>query len=85
MGEYRAMTEELTNDTFRWLVGGLLGLLTAIGSFFVKSISARLDAVEVDLSRRNERISVLEAHFESVDRRLDRIDQKLDILLEARK
>lgn len=81
-------SEDVADDvhfsTFQWIVSGLLALVSAIGSFLFKSLIARLEAVESDLSRRNERISVLETHIDTVNRRLDRIEAKLDILLEKK-
>ncbi len=78
------MTDDVQFSTFQWIVSGLLGLLTAIGSFSLRSLMTRLENLEVDLSRRNERISVLETHIDTVNRRLDRIETKLDILLEKK-
>lgn len=78
------MSDEIPLNVFQWVVGGLFGVLTSVGAFFFKQISGRLDAIEQDLSRRNERISVLETYIESFNRRLDRIETKLDILIEKR-
>lgn len=78
------MADEIPLNVFEWVVGGLFAALCSVGTFFFKQISSRLDAIERDLSRRNERISVLEAHIETVNRRLDRIETKLDILIEKK-
>ena len=78
------MADDIQFSTFQWVVSGLLGLVSAVGSILFKSLTGRLEAVESDLLRRNERISVLETHIDTVNRRLDRIEAKLDILLEKR-
>ncbi len=78
------MADEVSFNAFQWVVSGLLGLVTAVGSILLKSLTTRLENVESDLLRRNERISVLETHIDTVNRRLDRIEAKLDILLEKK-
>jgi hypothetical protein len=78
------VADEVSFNAFQWVVSGLLGLVTAVGSILLKSLTTRLENVESDLLRRNERISVLETHIDTVNRRLDRIEAKLDILLEKK-
>jgi hypothetical protein len=78
------VADEVNFSTFQWVVSGLIGLVTAVGSILLKSLTTRLESVESDLLRRNERISVLETHIDTVNRRLDRIEAKLDILLEKK-
>ncbi len=78
------MADEVSFNAFQWVVSGLLGLVTAVGSILLKSLTTRLETVESDLLRRNERISVLETHIDTVNRRLDRIEAKLDLLLEKK-
>ena len=78
------MADDVQFSTFQWIVSGLLGLVSAIFSILFKGLVTRLESVESDLRRRNERISVLETHIDTVNRRLDRIEAKLDILLEKK-
>jgi hypothetical protein len=78
------VADEVSFNAFQWVVSGLLGLVTAVGSILLKSLTTRLETVESDLLRRNERISVLETHIDTVNRRLDRIEAKLDLLLEKK-
>jgi tetrahydromethanopterin S-methyltransferase subunit G len=78
------MSGGVSLEIFEWVVGGMFSVLVAVGGFFFKQIASRLTAIERDLSRRNERISVLETHIDTVNRRLDRIETKLDILIEKK-
>jgi tetrahydromethanopterin S-methyltransferase subunit G len=71
-------------ELFQWVVGGMFGLLVTVGGFFFKQIATRLDGIERDLSRRNERISVVESQLDNFNRRLDRIEVKLDLIIESR-
>lgn len=78
------MAERIDTDIFKWIVGGLLGLIASIGGFWLTNLTARLDTLSKDLYERNQRISSLETHIDVTNRRLDRIEAKLDILLEKR-
>lgn len=78
------MTERIDGDIFKWIVGGLLGLIASIGGFWLTNLTARLDMLSRDLYERNQRISSLETHIDVTNRRLDRIEAKLDLLLEKR-
>lgn len=78
------MTERIDGDIFKWIVGGLLGLIASIGGFWLTNLTARLDTLSKDLYDRNQRISSLETHIEFTNKRLDRIEAKLDILIEKR-
>lgn len=69
---------------FQWIVGTLIAILTSFGSFFLRQIFKRLDKLEFDMAIRNEKLSVLEVQFQTVAARLDRIEGKLDLLLENR-
>lgn len=71
-------------DTFRWIVGGLIGILSSIGGFWLSHLTSRIDIVAKDISDRNQRISVLEANVEGVNKRLDRIEQKIDYLIQEK-
>lgn len=74
----------IDHDTFRWVIGALLGVITSIGGFWLSNITSRVDEINRDLLERSQRISVLEANVEGVNRRLDRIETKIDYLIQER-
>jgi hypothetical protein len=74
----------IDNDTFRWVIGALLGVITSIGGFWLSNITAKVDEINRDLLERSQRISVLEANVDGFNRRLDRIETKIDYLIQER-
>jgi hypothetical protein len=72
------------NDTFRWIMGGLIGLISSIGGFWLSHLTSRIDTMVSDISERNGRISALEANVDGVNRRLDRIEGKIDYLIQGK-
>lgn len=74
----------IDDDTFRWIVGGLIGIISSIGGFWLSHLTTRIDAMSSDISERSQRISVLEANVEGVSKRLDRIEQKIDYLIQGK-
>lgn len=74
----------IDGDTFRWIVGGLIGILSSIGGFWLSHLTNRIDVVAKDISDRNQRISVLEANVDGVNKRLDRIELKIDYLIQGK-
>jgi hypothetical protein len=72
------------HDTFRWIVGGLLGVICSIGGFWLSHLTGKIEDIAADIASRNQRISVLEANVGAVSQRLDRIESKIDYLIEAR-
>lgn len=73
----------IDDDTFRWIVGGLIGIVSSIGGFWLSDLSTRIEVISKDLSERNQRISVLEANVDGVSKRLDRIESKIDYLIQG--
>lgn len=73
----------IDDDTFRWIVGGLIGIISSIGGFWLSNLATRIDLISQDLSERNQRISVLEANVDAVSKRLDRIESKIDYLIQG--
>jgi hypothetical protein len=73
----------IDNDTFRWVVGGLIGIISSIGGFWLSHLTARVDGITEDISERSQRISVLEANVDGVNKRLDRIELKIDYLIQG--
>lgn len=79
------MIDRIDNDTFRWIVSGLLGVITSIGTFWLSHLTTKIDAITHDMSERSQRISVLEANVDAVNKRLDRIELKIDYLIQEKK
>jgi len=78
------MMDKIDHETFRWIVSGLLGIITSIGAFWLSHLTTRVDTITHDLSERNQRISSLEANVDGVNKRLDRIESKIDYLVQER-
>ena len=79
------MMDRIDNETFRWIVSGLLGIITSIGAFWLSHLTTRIDSITHDMSERSQRISVLEANVDGVNKRLDRIELKIDYLIQEKK
>ena len=77
------MMDKIDHETFRWIVSGLLGIITSIGAFWLSHLTTRMDAISADLSEGGQRISVLEANVDGVNKRLDRIELKIDYLIQG--
>lgn len=73
----------IDDDTFRWIIGGLIGIISSVGGFWLSHLTNRIDIVTAEISERSQRISVLEANVEGVNKRLDRIEQKIDYLIQG--
>lgn len=74
----------MDNDSFRWVIGGLMGLITSIGGFWLSNITNKVDEITRDLLERSQRISVLEANVDGFNKRLDRIETKIDFLIQEK-
>ena len=74
----------IDDDTFRWVVGCLIGIICSIGGFWMSHLTDGVGAMAVDISEHSQRISVLEANVQGVDRRLDRIEGKIDYLIQGK-
>ena len=46
-------------------------------------LTGRMDALSADILDRSQRISVLEANVEGIGKRLDRIESKIDYLIQG--
>jgi len=77
------MGDKIDGDVFQWVVGGLLGIITSVGSVWINRINSRIDSLSRDLYERNQRVAVLESHIDQFNRRFDRIEGKLDLLLDS--
>lgn len=78
------MMDKIDHETFRWIVSGLLGIITSIGAFWLSHLTTRLDTVAQEVSQRNQRISALEANVDGFNKRLDRIELKIDYLIQGK-
>jgi hypothetical protein len=78
------MIDKIDHETFRWVVSGLLGIITSIGAFWLSHLTTRIDAITHDLSERNQRISSLETNVDGLNKRLDRIESKIDYLIQEK-
>lgn len=74
----------IDSDTFRWVIGGLVGIMSSIGGFWMSHLTSRIDSISTEISERSQRISVLEANVEGVNKRLDRIELKIDYLIQGK-
>lgn len=68
--------------TYMWLAGILIVILVAAGGAWANGVLGRIQQVETDQRKGFERTSALEERSVSVDARLNRIEQKIDKLLE---
>ena len=78
-----SIMSSIDDDTFRWIIGGLIGIISSVGGFWLSHLTNRIDIVTAEISERSQRISVLEANVEGVNKRLDRIEQKIDYLIQG--
>lgn len=78
-----AMVSNVDGETFRWIVSGLLGLISSIGAFWLSHLTTKIETITHEVSERNQRISVLEANVEGFNKRLDRIELKIDYLIQG--
>lgn len=74
----------MDNDTFRWIIGGLIGIISSVGGFWMSHLTQKVDSLSGEILDRSQRISVLEANVEGVNRRLDRIETKIDYLIQGK-
>jgi uncharacterized coiled-coil protein SlyX len=74
----------IDHDFFRWVVGGLIGILTSISGFWLSHLNNRIDVISSEALSRAQIISGLEANMHNVNKRLDRIESKLDYLIERK-
>jgi hypothetical protein len=73
----------IDDETFRWIIGGVIGLFSSIGGYWLSHLTDRVDVMTAQISERNQRISVLEATVDGVNKRLDRIELKIDYLIQG--
>jgi hypothetical protein len=78
------MIHIMNDATFRWIVGGLLGLISSIGAFWMSYINQRIDMISDSSIMSTNRISVLEANVDGFNKRLDRIETKIDFLIQEK-
>lgn len=76
--------QTIDSDIFKWVVSGLLGVITSIGGFWLSDLTTRINNISHDLSERSQRVSVLEANVDGLNKRLDRIELKIDYLIQEK-
>lgn len=73
-----------TAGLLSWIAGGAVSLVATIALAFATSTSSSVDALSVKESTDNtaivQRVSITEAHYQDIDARLTRIENKLDKL-----
>jgi hypothetical protein len=72
------------SDIFKWVVSGLLGVISSIGGFWLSDLTSRINSISQELSERSQRVSVLEANVDGLNKRLDRIELKIDYLIQEK-
>lgn len=68
-----------------WLMGALLSVLLLMATLESSSISAHINSLDAASKVLAERQATSEAHYTDILRRLDRLDTKVDQLLQASK
>ena len=64
-----------------WLMTTFCAVLLTGGGFFANAMYGKVDSIEKITSIRGERLSALEANYNTIQSRLTRIEDKLDKLL----
>jgi hypothetical protein len=74
-GIVEAMADQIDHGTFQWVVGGLLGLLSSLGGFWLSHLTLRIDDI-------GQRQAATEARVSDMKGYLTRIEEKLDVLVQ---
>lgn len=72
----------LESEAFRWIAGGLLGALVLVCSWAFATAEARVSDIEATLDQRTEQLARLETHVTTQQKQLDRVEDKLDWIIE---
>lgn len=73
---------ESLKDLLIWAVGAMVTFINAAFWFWLNRLTSQLDAIKAELHSKGLAISSLESYVEGNEKRLDRIEQKIDRLLE---
>jgi len=74
------MTAEADNAKWAiWISGAILVISMSTIGFAIKATVDRTSALEIRISAQGERISVNEARYTEILRRLDSIDRKVEL------
>lgn len=68
----------------QWLINGLLGLVIASLGYIWRMLDKRVDDTEEQAARSATDIAVLKSEVRGYGERFDRIEKKIDVLLERR-
>lgn len=71
-----------TAPLVNWVITALGTIITAGMSFWLTHMAAQVDTIRAEQSAKSDRLSKVEAYVSSSDQRLDRIESKLDIVLQ---
>ncbi len=66
------------SDWFRWVVGTLVGVLLLVAGWSWAELAGQVRENRTTILSRESRIAIIEATFVEIDRRLERIERKLD-------
>lgn len=69
----------------QWLIGALTTVAFTGGSAWLSHIENEVDKLSISNIAQVAQVARLEANFSLTEKRLDRIEQKLDLLLEMKK
>ena len=71
-----------TDEIVKWIITGISGIALTGGSFWLNDITSKLEAVENAANAKAEKLAQLEYANGEVARRLARIEDKLDRVIE---
>lgn len=69
-----------TEELIAWAVRGGLVLSVMLITWWARDMTTRLNDHDKLRMQGYQRLSVLESHYEDIDRRLERIERKIDTL-----
>lgn len=79
------MGDRVDSDVFRWAVGGLLGVLSSFGAYWLTALTTRVDDLSKAFYDRGQRITALETSAVHTAHQLQRIEDKLDAALDRKR
>jgi hypothetical protein len=77
--------DNLDGDFLHWMIEAILALGGWVCGGWINRLHGKIDRLETLITEHATEISVLETQTEEVSRRLDRIEQKIDLLLDERR
>ena len=71
-----------TTATYKWAIGIMLGIVTAVFGTLWANMQSRMEMIEQEHADGRQRLATVEAKTDEVFRRIERIENKIDVLLE---